>query len=213
MTNVTFYFDPLCPWAWLTSLWAREVRDAGEIDIEWKFFSLAIVNELDADRNGPLRICAQARREGGNEAVDLAYLALGRMTHERRERYETLDELRQYARPALEEVGLDPDIVDRALADASTTDEIAREHGEAVEKYDAFGVPWIVLEDGTKGFFGPVIGERLRGEDAKRLWDNFVYVSSQPYLYELKRGRAKLPKLEHLSDEFLENVPVAGRAQ
>lgn len=210
MTNVTFYFDPLCPWAWLTSLWAREVREAGDIDIEWKFFSLQAVNELDADRNGALRICAQARREGGNEAVDRAYLALGRMTHERRERYETLDELRAIAPKALEEVGLDPGIVERALADDTTSDEVLREHKEAVEKYDAFGVPWIVLDDGTKGFFGPVIGERLRGEEAKALWDHFLFMSGQPCLYELKRGRAKLPKLQDLSNEFLQDVPVAG---
>src|SRR5881296_3882904 len=103
MTKMAFYFDPLCPWAWLTSLWARELHAGGDVEIEWKFFSLAVVNELDADRNGALRVCAQARREGGNEAVGLAYLALGRMQHERRERYETFDELRDYGHKALEE--------------------------------------------------------------------------------------------------------------
>src|SRR2546421_12429670 len=122
MTHVDFYFDSQCPWAWLTSLWIREVRKHRDLDIQWKFFSLAAVNELDPVRNGPLRITALARREGGNEAVDRAYLALGRMNHEKRLRFETLEELEQNARESLAEVGLDPDLAKRALADQATLD-------------------------------------------------------------------------------------------
>jgi predicted DsbA family dithiol-disulfide isomerase len=211
MTRLTFYFDPLCPWAWLTSLWAREVSRERDLEIDWKFFSLATINELDADRNGALRICAQARREGGNDAVERAYLALGRMIHERRQRYETLDELRAIAPAALEEVGLDPKMVDRALSDESTLQEVRDEHAYAVEHYDAFGVPWLVLEDGTKGFFGPVIGERLYGNDAAELWDHFVYISGKPSLFELKRGRVRLPQLGGLSDDLLQTPATAGK--
>ncbi len=211
MQQLTFYFDPLCPWAWLNSLWVREVRDPLHLDIDWKFFSLAEINELDAVRNGPLRITAQARREGGNEAVDRAYLALGRMGHERRQRYETLEELRPIAREALREVDLDPKLVDRGLDDATTIDDVLVDHRAAVEQYDAFGVPWLVLDDGTKGFFGPVIGERIRGEEALKLWEHFTFVSSRPYLFELKRGRAKLPPLQDLSNEFLEAVPAGAK--
>jgi 2-hydroxychromene-2-carboxylate isomerase len=212
VTKLAFYFDPLCPWAWLTSLWVREIREPAGLEVDWKFFSLTAINELDQDRNGPLRITAQARREGGNEAVDRAYLALGRMNHERRQRFETLDELRTFASEALREVDLDPKMVDRALDDPTTVEDVLTEHRAAVEQYDAFGVPWIVLEDGTKGFFGPVIGERLRGKEALELWEHFTYASSRPYLYELKRGRAKLPPLQDLSEEFLKSVPAgAGR--
>jgi 2-hydroxychromene-2-carboxylate isomerase len=212
MTKIAFYFDPQCPWAWLTSLWMRDVSKQRNLDVEWKFFSLAQVNDLDVDRNGALRICAQARREGGNDATERAYLALGRMIHERRQRYETLSELRELARPALDEVGLDPAIVDRALDDLTTQDDVLREHEAAVEQYEAFGVPWIVLEDGTKGFFGPVVGERLRGAEATELWDHFIYLSGREHLFELKRGRARLPHLDGLSDDLLEATP-AGSAR
>jgi 2-hydroxychromene-2-carboxylate isomerase len=211
MTSIAFYFDPLCPYAWLTSLWARELRRHQPLDIEWKFFSLAEINELDVSRNGPLRICAQARREGGNEEVDLAYLALGRMSHDRRERFETLDELQEFARPALQEVGLDPDLVPRALDNEATLEDVLADHRHAVEEYSAFGVPWILIDGEAPGFFGPVIGERVRGDDAVRLWENFVWASKQPYLFELKRGRAPLTKLQGLSDDFVPaGQPVSG---
>lgn len=204
MTRLDFYFDPLCPWAWLTSLWAREARRSRSIDIEWKFFSLTEVNQLDAVRNGPLRIAAQARREGGNEAVDRAYLGLGRLIHEQRVKFETLDELEQEAPRALGEVGLDPGIASRALHDDATLQIVLDEHREAVERYQAFGVPWLVLEGNDQGFFGPVVGERLRGEQASDLWDHFAWMSAQPALFELKRGRASLPKLLGLSEDLLE---------
>ena len=212
MTSLQFYFDPACPWAWLTSLWIREARLHRPLEIEWKFFSLAEVNELDPARAGMLRIAAQARREGGNEAVDGAYLGLGRMTHERRERYGTLDELRQIAPGALQEVGLDPALAQRALDDETTMDDVLADHREAVDKLDAFGVPWIVLQDGTKGFFGPVVGEVPRGDKATELWDHFEWISSQPSLFELKRGRASLPKLQGLSADYLPQGVESGGA-
>lgn len=199
MTTVRFYFDPVCPWAWLTSLWAREVRNQRQLDIEWKFFSLAEVNEREPIRCGPLRIAAQARQEGGNAAVDLAYLALGRMIHERHERFENEEELIAKVQPALQNIGLDPGLAARALENDSTLADVLCEHREAVESFEAFGVPWLVLDDGAKGFFGPVIGEHLTGETATKLWDHFIWVSAQPYLFELKRSRANLPKLAGLS--------------
>jgi 2-hydroxychromene-2-carboxylate isomerase len=208
MTKLDFFFDPRCPWAWLTSLWVREVQKQRPLDVEWKFFSLAEINELDAARNGPLRIAAQARREGGNSAVDLAYLGLGRMFHERRERPETLEDLESIVHDSLQEVGLDPELARRALADDSTLDDVLSDHREAVEKLGAFGVPWLLLDDGTNGFFGPVIGERLRGKQALELWDHFLWTSAQPYLFELKRGRSSLPKLQGLSEEFMGAVPA-----
>ena len=114
MTRLDFYFDPLCPWAWLTSLWAREVRDHRSIEVEWKFFSLGAINELDPYTYGPLRACALARRDGGNDAVDRAYLAFGRMFHEHRQRAQNEEELVQFSREHLADVGLDPDLVSSA---------------------------------------------------------------------------------------------------
>lgn len=206
--RVTFYFDPLCPWAWLTSLWVREVRRQRPLNVEWRFFSLAGINDRAEAWHGPLRICALARREGGNEAVDRAYLALGRLFHERAESFEKIDDLADLAQPYLAEVGLDPSLAPRALDDAGTLDEVLSDHRESVDTLGAFGVPWLLVEGDDLGFFGPVIGELVEGEEALALWDHFQFVGSRPYLYELKRGgRKSMQKLPGLSARFSE-VPA-----
>ena len=194
MERLSFYFDPLCPWAWLTSLWIREVRAQNGIDVEWKFFSLAEVNELEVERFGPLRTAALARQEGGNEAVDRAYLALGRLIHESPQKVD-LAELATAAEEPLRQEGLDPTLARRALADDSTREAVLADHREAVDRYGAFGVPWLAVSDG--GFFGPVVGELLKGEKAVELWKHVQWALQQPYLFELKRGRQPLPRLRH----------------
>lgn len=203
-TRVTFYFDPLCPWAWLTSLWIREVRRHRPIEVEWKFFSLAGVNEREDTWHGPLRIAALARREGGNDAVDRAYLALGRLFHERSDSFEAIADLESLARPYLAEAGLDPELAARALSDPSTTEDVVSEQQDAIERLGAFGVPWIVLEGEEFGFFGPVINEALQGEEALALWDHFAFMGTRSYLFELKRGRKSLQSLQGLSATFSE---------
>jgi protein-disulfide isomerase-like protein with CxxC motif len=209
MTHLTFYFDPLCPWAWLTSLWAREVRDQGAAEVEWKFFSLAAINELDPFRYSALRVCALARREGGNDAVDRAYLALGRMYHEARHRPETEEELAKLSRQHLEDVGLAPELVSRALADSSTLDNVLTEHQNSVDRLHAFGVPWVLVDGQEPGFFGPVINEYLRGEKARELLDHYVWLANQPYLFEIKRTERALPKLQGLSAAFTTGARAA----
>lgn len=203
--KLTFYFDPLCPWAWLTSLWAREVRKHRPLDIEWKFFSLAGINDREDQWHGPLRICALARREGGNEAVDRAYLALGRLFHERTDSFDEIDRLAAVAGPYLSDVGLNPELASRALQDPATLQDVMSEHQDAAERLRAFGVPWLVVEGDDAGFFGPVIGEDLRGDGAVQLWEHFKWIGRQPQLYELKRGgRKKMTDLAGLSDRFIE---------
>jgi 2-hydroxychromene-2-carboxylate isomerase len=207
--KVQFYFDPLCPWAWITSLWIREVRRHRAIDVEWKFFSLAGVNDKPDQWHGPLRIAALAKREGGNEAVDRAYLALGRLFHERDHSFDEIDNLTNLAQPYLADMGLEPSLATRAFDDPSTLDDVMADHQEALDKRGAFGVPWLVVDGDERGFFGPVIGEDLRGEEAAELWDHFRWVGTRPYLYELKRGgRKKLGSLAGLSARFGEPVPV-----
>jgi 2-hydroxychromene-2-carboxylate isomerase len=210
IARIAFYFDPLCPWAWLTSLWIREVRRHRELDIEWKFFSLAGVNEKGEDWHGPLRIAALARREGGNEAVDRAYLALGRLFHERSDSFDIIGQLAEVAQSYLADAGLDPSLAPRALADPTTLEDVLADHREAVDTLGAFGVPWIVAEGDEAGFFGPVIGALLTGDGAVELWDDFQRLARRPYLYELKRGaRKSLPDLKGLSERFLETAPSA----
>jgi hypothetical protein len=186
----------------MTSLWVREVRKQQPLEIEWKFFSLAGINDRDDQWHGPLRICALARREGGNEAVDRAYLALGRLFHERSDSFEEIANLAEVAKPYLEAVGLDPSLAERALADESTYDVVIEEQRHATEELGAFGVPWIVVGDNDYGFFGPVIGQLLQGQDAVDLWEHFRYMGTRPYLYELKRGRKKMQDLQGLSTSY-----------
>lgn len=193
MADLTFYFDPVCPWAWRTSLWVREVQKAQPLDVEWKVFSLSEINRGDdplaaehAESDAILRALVLARRVGGNDAVDRLYLALGRARHDRRENLK--DEA--VIEAALEEAGLDRALLRRALDDPSTDEEAHREHREAVDKYEAFGVPWLVLAGQRFGFYGPVITEVPSGDAAVELWQHTAWMLRQPYLYELKRERA-----------------------
>jgi predicted DsbA family dithiol-disulfide isomerase len=201
--RVDFYFDPLCPWAWITSLWIREVRRNTPLDITWKFFSLAGVNERADVWHGPLRICALARREGGNDAADRAYLALGRLFHEREKSFDEIDRLAEVAGPFLEGVGLDGSLAQRALDDAQTLEEVMADHTHAVEQLKAFGVPWLVVDGDEMGFFGPVVGILPEGKQAVELWQHFQWIGRQQYLFELKRGgRHKIQTLKGLSERF-----------
>jgi 2-hydroxychromene-2-carboxylate isomerase len=204
MTKLTYYFDPLCPFSWLTSLWIREARRHADIDVEWKFFSLAAINEGDVEgvATVPLRTAALARREGGNEAVDLVYLATGRLLHEQRVRPESPEEEAEALHDVLAEVGLDPSLAARAIQDPSTLQDVLREHEEAVEKLGAFGVPWLVIEGEEPGYFGPVVNDLLERDEAIELWEHFKWFATQPYLFELKRPRIALPDLKGLSARF-----------
>lgn len=209
--HVDFYFDPLCPWAWITSLWIREVRRHRPLEISWKFFSLAGVNERADVWHGPLRIAALARREGGNDATDRAYLALGRLFHEREKSFDEIDQLGDLAGSYLTEVGLDASLAQRALEDAKTLEEVLADHTDAVERLKAFGVPWIVVDGDEMGFFGPVIGELTEGQQAVDLWEHFQWVGRQSYLFELKRGgRKRMQTLAGLSEKFIEE-PAGSR--
>lgn len=191
MRALTFYFDPRCPWAWRTSLWAREVQRLGLVTIEWKLYCLAEINR-DQDQtpdvapmDPALRTLLLARRLGGMAAVDRLYLALGRARHEHREDLNDIATIEM----ALEEAGLERGLVRRALDDPSTDAEVLTEHREAVSRYSAFGVPWLVLDGSDFGFFGPVIDAVPEGEAARALWEHTAWFLEQPAFFELKRLR------------------------
>ncbi len=193
MADLTFYFDPVCPWAWRTSLWVREVQKVQPLDVEWKVFSLSEMNrgndplaDEHAQSDAVLRALVLARRVAGNDAVDRLYIALGQARHDRRENLKDGGVIEA----ALEEAGLDRALLRQALDDPSTDEAVRSEHREATEKYDAFGVPWLVLAGQRIGFFGPVIDEVPTGEAAAELWRHTSWMIQQPYLYELKRERA-----------------------
>jgi predicted DsbA family dithiol-disulfide isomerase len=192
-TSINFHVDPLCPLAWRTALWIREARKVRSVDVTWRFFSLEVVNRKEGVEPdfqsgygwAGLRTLAQARRQGGNEAVEQLYLALGAAQHGHGESIRQPDGVRA----AIQKAGLDASMVDAALADERTLQDVLADHEEAVQRYRAFGVPTIAIEGLDVGFYGPIIHFVPRGEDAGELWDYTAWALRQPNLFELKRDR------------------------
>ncbi len=194
--RVRFHFDPLCPWAWQSSKWIREVEHVRDIEVDWRLFSLQLINENSddplADVHGKgtpaLRTLAGVRRLKGNDGVGHLYEALGRRIHE-----PSSEELSEATiRSSLRDAGLDPSMVDQALGDESTMHDVREEHAAAVLEVGAFGVPTILLETG-RGMFGPVIAKAPTGEAAGELWDHIEWLIRQDGFFELKRERDRKP--------------------
>lgn len=195
-THINFHFDPLCPLAWRTFLWILEARKVRPIDIAWKLFSLEVVNRKegvtpDFQNDGSWaaeRTLALARRQGGNDAVERLYKTLGAAQHGRRESTKDIAVIQA----AVKQADLDPGIVEAALADESTIQDVLADHKEAVSRYRAFGVPTIAIEGSDVGFYGPIIQFVPRGEDAGEMWDHIEWALQQPNLFELKRDRGNV---------------------
>jgi len=191
--HIQFHTDPACPLAWRTALWIREARQVRPIDVTWRFFSLEVVNRKegvtpDYARDGSWvaqRTMALVRHKYGKDAVERLYLALGNARHGRGEDIRGADGVRA----AVKKTELDPALVDEALADETTIEDVLRDHQEAVSRYRAFGVPTIAIDGSDVGFYGPIIHEVPRGEEAGELWDYTAWALRQPNLFELKRDR------------------------
>jgi len=189
-TSVDFYFDPMCPYAYQTSLWIRDVRRQNGIDITWKFFSLEEINRPEGKKHPwerpvaygwtPMRVAAWLRRRD-MDWCDRWYLACGRALHdEGRRPYD-----REVALRLLEENDLPTDAWDAALADDTTHDDLRTDHEHATKALAGFGVPIIVVPDG-RPVFGPVVIPAPTGERALELWDITLGYARFPGLYELK---------------------------
>ena len=193
--RVRFHFDPGCPWAWQGSKWIREVARQTGIEIDWRLFSLALINSPDADSLADehakgtvaLRSLVLARRIAANEGVALAYQAIGSLTFE-----SDVKLSREVAKAAFEEAGLERSLVDQAMQDPSTMEDVRAEHLSAVEEVGCFGVPTIVLESGA-GIFGPVVARAPGGRKAVELWDHVRWLIEQDGFFELKRERDRRP--------------------
>jgi 2-hydroxychromene-2-carboxylate isomerase len=193
--HIQFHFDPLCPWAWQGSKWIREVAATRDVKIEWRLFSLKLINEgkhdplADSHERGTpaLRALALVQREHGNDAVGAVYERLGRRVHDSGEELGP-----DVVGKALVDAGLESQLLSRALEDELTIKEVRDEHASAVEGVGCFGVPTIVLDSG-RGLFGPVISKAPIGEAAGEMWDHFCYFADQEDFFELKRERDRRP--------------------
>lgn len=190
MAALTFFFDPLCPWTWRASRWIREVQRQQDLDVAWRFFSLAEANNFaDPIVRAPLRMAALARREGGNEAVATVYSEMGRAIHEAGIDARKPGGIESALDLAAGEGRIDPTLFERAMADHTTLDEVLADHREATDRYRAYGVPWLVREGQEIGFNGPILTQVPEGTTATALWEHLSFLIAQPYFYELKRER------------------------
>ncbi|HET9728610.1 MAG TPA: DsbA family protein [Acidimicrobiia bacterium] len=204
--RLTFHFDPMCPYAYQTSVWIRRVRDQMPLDITWKFFSLEEINLEPGKRHpwerpwsygfGQMRVGAQIRRELGNDALDTWYATVG---------HAFFTEGRKTHVPAMHaeiiaEAGFDPAVVDRALADDTTLDEVRQEHMDAAAQYGAHGVPTLILESGY-AVYGPVVVPAPEGDDAVALWEVVRGMQRFPHLYELRHPKTT-DDIVHVAEQF-----------
>ncbi len=203
VTPADFWFDPLCPWAWMTSRWMLEVEKVRPVRVRWHLMSLSVLNEprhgeLSDDYNelmktawGPVRVCAAAAQEHGEDVLGPLYTALGTRFHP-----QALPRDRETVVAALKEAGLPTGLADAADTDAYDEDVRAR-HQEGIGLVGTdVGTPVIAVpgpDGGRIAFFGPVVTPAPKGEEAARLWDGTLMVASIPGFYEIKRTRTRGP--------------------
>jgi 2-hydroxychromene-2-carboxylate isomerase len=195
--TVEFWFDPLCPWAWLASRWMLQVEQVRDVKTGWHVMSLAVLNEgkedlpdqykdLMAKAMGPVRVCIAAEQAKGQDVLLPLYTALGNRIHleGRREDPELIPE-------ALEQAGLPADLASAATS-TEFDDALRKSHHEGMDPvgYDV-GTP--VIHVGGVAFFGPVVTPTPKGEAAGKLWDGVLLVAGTQGFFELKRSRDQPP--------------------
>ena len=196
-SQADFWFDPLCPFAWITSRWIGEVEAVRDIRTVWHVMSLAVLNEgrdlEPAYREamdkawGPVRVIIAAKEQHGDHVVKPLYDAMGSQIHDGGQK-----DFAIVISKALADCGLPA-----GLADAATSDgfdpQLRASHGEGISLVGQdVGTP-VVAFNGT-AFFGPVLTRIPRGEQAGKLWDASVTLASYPHFFEIKRSRTERPQ-------------------
>jgi hypothetical protein len=202
VTHADFWFDPLCPWAWITSRWMLEVEEVRPVTTQWHLMSLAYLNLVQHEGEGfseeylermeqawgPVRICAAAAAERGDDVLRPLYTAVGTRFHNQQRR--DADALSE----AVQEVGLPLSVLEAATS---------TEFDEVIKASHQTGMDLVGLDVGTPvigvqgiAFFGPVVTPIPRGEAAGRLWDGVLAVAGTDGFFELKRTRDRSPTFD-----------------
>ena len=213
MTSTTvdleFFFDPMCPWAWITSRWVKEVQQLRQYSVTWRPISLKVLNANNtADwyndqykrwhsmGHEALRIAAHLESTLGNQAVDAMYTACGIESHANRRRDDFAASTEVFMSEVLSKAGLDPSLV-RFAFDESLDSFIVAETELALSRTGRdVGTPIMTFKPGAENegsFFGPVIARIPRGDEALRLWDAVETLATTPGVAELKRSLRASP--------------------
>lgn len=209
MSDLEFFFDPVCPWAWLTSRWVVEVQSQRSYDVRWRPISLKYLNRENSAEwyddtykrwhamgHEALRVVLRLDDEFGNEGVARFYTALGVEGHVNRRRDDFAASTESFVGECLERAGFDRNFVESAF-DSSLDTRIEASTEEALSRTGRdVGTPIITFRPGASdegSFFGPVIARVPRGEEALRLWDAVEVVATTPGVSELKRSLRDKP--------------------
>jgi len=208
--DLDFYFDPVCPWAWITSRWVTNVQQLRNYEVSWKFISLRMVN---AERGyagheayekihnaglAALRVASAARAQGGNASVAAVYTALGNAIHVGGRREELVNDPKSFLLSIVADAGLPAEVA--AAFEDSTHDEVIRFETEAALRKTGKDVGTPILTFNPKSgneasLFGPVISQAPKGDEAMKLWDA-VQTIAESGVAEIKRSLRAAPQFD-----------------